>query len=138
MQTIRVSGLSELRAALKRVDAEAPKELAKTNHEVGQIVVDKAKELAPSGPHQGGGSITPIAASIHANQAGTKVVVIAGGARSPHATVYEFGGRIRRHGGGFTRIAKRAYLYPAVEQKQQEIREKYLGMIDNLVERFRA
>ena len=150
---IQVQGLRELRTALKGVSASAPKELATANHKVGQIVVDKAKELAPKGSHQGGGSYRPIVESIHANQAGTNVTVSVGGARTPYAKVTEFGGTIPRRGystggfrsrkgyssrgaGTFTRIRKRAYLYPAIAATQEQIRATYLEMLDALVLRF--
>ena len=146
MAAIRVEGLADLRRALNRVSAEAPKSLAAANHAVGVIVVDEAKRRAPKGPHQGGGNVIPIADSIRsANQAARAVVTI-GGARSPHAVVEEFGGTIARRGfkgargrargNHVTRVSKRAYLYPAIDAKQAAIEDRYMTMLDEIVTRF--
>lgn len=153
--TIRVSGITELRKALAQANSDAPKELAKANKQIGMIVVPEAQRRAPHGKHEGGGAVLPIALSIKAAQLQTKVTITAGGPKSPHAAVYEFGGtipranahgrKIVRHGRGYqaqlgrsrvTHIKRRPYLYPAVTAKLNQVVDAYFAMVDRILAKF--
>lgn len=150
---VRITGLSELKQALKELDKNAPKELGKANKQVAQIVVREAERRTPSGPHQGGGSITPIARSIRASQSQLKVSVMAGGSKTPHAGATEFGGFIPRRGNaganrnrkkylrsiggrGLTHVKKQAYLLPAVQAKLADVLIAYDRAIKSVVDKF--
>jgi hypothetical protein len=81
--------------------------------------------------------------------------VAIGGARSPHAPVYEFGGTIPRRGQGastvakiqarhgsfekaglaITRVRARPYLYPAIAAKTDEVVEFYGRVLDRISRR---
>lgn len=131
---IRVIGLRELRRDLKRLDADWPKELAKANTAAAQIVATEAQRRAPAGPHQGGGSVTPIRQSIRASRAQRSASVSFGGARSPHAAPTEFGGTLARHASASrTTVRQRAFLYPAITAKTAEVVQTYTAAVDRLL-----
>jgi hypothetical protein len=151
---VRVTGLTELRAALKTVSAEAPKDLAKANKRAAMIVAVEAEKRAPKGPHEGGGKVVPISKSIHGLLSANKVTVAAGGARSPHAAGAEFGGYIPRRGfkgkkayakkltliyGGHTvtHLKQQPYLLPAITAKLDEVIDAYRGFLDDVANRIR-
>lgn len=155
--SIRVVGLDALRRDLKKVDAELPGELAKLNKDAADIVVVEAQHRAPRGVHQGGGKWAPIAPSIAARQQARRAAISIGGAKSPHAVVTEFGGTIPRKGAdktlvrlaqqrhasfarvGITRrtqVKQRAYLYPALSAKRDEVMRVYEDGIEQLFSRI--
>jgi hypothetical protein len=151
--SVRVQGLSELRRALRSVDRSWGTELGKANQAAARVVAQEASRRAPRGPHEGGGSVSPISSTITAQRRQNAATVAIGGARSPHAVVIEFGGSIPRRGadqelvakarrrkrsfrdvgiGSRTSIAARPYLYPAIEAKTGEVvaeYEKQLGAL---------
>lgn len=154
MPVIVTHGLAELRAALKQMSADAPKELAKANKRVGQIVATEAIRLAPTGPHEGGGKVRPITKSIHALQSQNKVTIAAGGKSSPQAAGTEFGGTIPRRGfkgrksrarrlanffGGnsVTHLTQHPYLLPAIHNKLEEVVDAYEQMLVDVAAKFR-
>jgi hypothetical protein len=147
---VKVVGLAELRRDLRRLDKRLPAEvLGKANKAAGEIVAREARGNAPAGPHQGGGSVIPIRASIKSGQQARRAVVSMGGARSPHAEVTEFGGSIprrgvdksvsatirarhqsyARHGLTVTHIEARPFLYPAIYAKSDEIVARYEELV---------
>jgi hypothetical protein len=126
---IEVHGLRELRRALKEAEGHTPHELQQANKRAADIVVREAQRRAPKGPHQGGGkprTVVPITASIKAQATATKGIVAFGGQRSPHAAPTEFGGTLKRHASSVrTRVAKRPFVYPAIEAEQAHVLEQY-------------
>jgi hypothetical protein len=133
---VRVVGLAELRRDLRRVDAALPKELAAVNQQAGEVVAAEARRRAPKGAHQGGGRVSPISSTITAGRRQRAATVSIGGARSPHAPVYEFGGTIpRHHSSARTRVTQRAYLYPALEAKRTEVTVLYARLVEQLMSR---
>jgi hypothetical protein len=125
-EVVRVFGLRELRAALKRTEDRAPKELQLANKRAADLVAREAQRRAPRGPHQGGGNVQPVAASIRSQATTGKAVVAFGGRRSPHAPPLEFGGTLRRfHSASRTRVQKRPFVYPAIEAERDHVLEQY-------------
>ena len=123
---IEVQGLRELRRALKDAEGRSPKELQRANKRAAEIVAREAQHRAPRGPHQGGGRVQPITASIRAQATTGKAFVAFGGNRSPHAPPYEFGGTLKRHASSTrTRVQKRPFVYPAIEAEMDHVLEQY-------------
>jgi hypothetical protein len=151
VRRIEVQGLRDLRRDLQQAENRTPNELQQANLRAAGIIAREAQRRAPAGPHQGRGKprvVTPIRSSIKAQATAGKAYVTFGGARSPHAPVYEFGGSIPRRGarathgalikkaqaghrsfGSFgistTRIEKRAYVYPALEAEEGRMLQQY-------------
>lgn len=154
-RAIEVHGLREFRRELKRLGEEFPKEMRQANRDAAELVVPEARRRAPKGPHEGKPAVQPVAASIKAGGTQRAGYVAIGGARSPHAPVYEFGGTIPRRGQsaaliaqqqrahrGFeraglavTRVQARPYLYPAIAAVSDEIVEAYGQALDRLTRR---
>jgi hypothetical protein len=130
---VSIAGLREFRRDLRRVDKTLPKELGKAHQEVGQIVADEAIRRAPAGPHQGAGSVTPIKGSIRALRRQSGAAVAMGGARSPHVPPTEFGGTLARHASrSRTTVHQRAFLYPAIAAKTDQVLLVYSKLIQQV------
>jgi hypothetical protein len=136
---VEVTGLRELRRALREVDRALPGQLAAVNHAAAEVVAVEARRRAPRGPHEGGPKdqpFTPITESIRALNQQTKGVIAAGGVRTPHAAVLEFGGTIPRHHSR-TRTTVRAQpsVYPALRAKRDEVVDVYSRALEALMTR---
>jgi hypothetical protein len=152
---IDVQGLRELRAELKRIGPEWPKEMRTANLEAAEIVARKARRNAPQGPHEGGGRVQPLVSSVRALASQTRAYVAIGGARAPHAQVLEFGGTIPRRGQdpllreqqrrshrsyaraglAVTPVRAQPYLYRAIASERDEVVEVYSEALDRLTRR---
>lgn len=150
---IGVVGLAQLRRDLRAVDRRFDGRIGEANYKAAKVVADEASRRAPRGPHEGGGKVAPISSTITALRRRNAATVAIGGARSPHAVVYEFGGTVPRrgsdpearrraqrrhqsyikHGVQVTHVAKRAYLYPAIDAKAQEVILVFSGAVGDLV-----
>lgn len=106
---MKIDGLATFAKQARRIGKEAQKELRATNLKAAQLVVPEAQRRAPKGPHEGGGKVRPVSASIRAVAGQRFAAVRAGGKRSPHAPPIEFGGQIARHGfAGLSRSERKA------------------------------
>ena len=137
---IQVRGLKELRAALKEVDAKAPKLLQKANKAAANLVVGPARaRMGQHSPRAG----SRAAGTIRALASGTKAQIGVGSNAVPWALGHEFGGRGRPH-----RIGKQGHtmmfpphrgqdgyaVYPTIRAMRAEIMDQYGDMIDELVQ----
>jgi hypothetical protein len=134
---VQVDGLRDLRRELRRAGDQFPRELREANLEAAQVAVPFVRRFAPVGPHQGGGSVRPIIASIRAGASQRAGYVAAGGARTPHAAVWQWGGTIPRRGqtNARTRIPGRHYMDRGVEAATDEVLEVYDAALARLVRR---
>lgn len=83
---IRIEGLSQFRAGLKRMDKDLPKGIRIALNGVVDIVVDDAR---PRIPRRTGRA----AASLKSQSTQTKARIKAGGSRAPYFPWLDFGGR---------------------------------------------
>ena len=135
-KAIEVHGLREFRRALREAGQQFPKELRQANKEAAELVAPEVRRRAPKGPHEGGGRVQPIVASVRAGGTQRAGYVAVGGARSPHAPVYEFGGTLRRHASTVrTQVMARPYVYPSVEAKADEVVDFYGEALDRVARR---
>lgn len=162
---IEVLGLRELRAELRRLGGDWPKELQRAHQNAAEIVEREAERRAPRGPHEGGGAVRPIVSSIRSGGTQRMGYVAIGGAASPHGPPTEFGGTIPRRGFkgvsrtekrkgkiiagkvhaaerfktrvavSVTRVRRQAFLYPAIDAKRAEVLEAFGEAIDRLTRR---
>jgi hypothetical protein len=133
---IEVHGLRDFRRELRRMGQEFPRELRQANKGAADLVAPEARRRVPRGPHQGGGRVQPIIASVKAGGTQRAGYVAIGGARSPHAPVYEFGGTLRRHASASrTQVTARPFLYPAIAARTDEVVDFYGRALDRLSRR---
>jgi hypothetical protein len=136
--SIRFAGLAELRRDLRAIDKSWGPELGKANQKAADVVAVEGREIAgtKAGPHQGGGSVAPIASTIRALRQQSRAVISAGGVRSPQAAPREFGGTLRRyHSSKRTKVTKNPSLYPALDAKTGEVVRVYSLALDGVMRR---
>jgi len=136
-RAVEVHGLREFRRELRQAGQQFPKELRQANKDAAEVVVPEVRRRAPKGPHEGGGNVQPIVASVRAGGTQRAGYVAVGGARSPHAPVYEFpGATLPRHASeSRTRVATQPYIYPSLDAKADEVVEVYGKALDRLTRR---
>lgn len=136
---VEVAGLRQLRATLTAADPALVTQVAQANNRAAEVVAAEARRRAPAGPHQGGGTVTPIRASVKALRAARAAAVAMGGARSPHAAPTEFGGTLRRFNStSRTRVTHRAFLYPAIEATRPEVIRVYTLALNRIVDNVKG
>lgn len=116
---IKVDGLTDFRAAVKRLSPEVSKEFRKDLKAVADIVAAEARADIPV--------VTGTArASIKASTSGSYVQVVAGGPSAPYYPWLDFGGTLRPTGGRKNyikraRLKKGRYIYPNIDTHLPEI-----------------
>lgn len=129
---VRLEGLRELQAALRRADRELPKLVRRTLRSAARIVADDAKVRAPKRSHRLERSIRPFA---RGNVAGVRVSARKVSRKYPQGYNYppriEFGGRTGGEAAG-----PRAFLHPAFLAKRGEVIEKLEGVLDDLADLY--
>jgi hypothetical protein len=139
---LQVHGLRELRRELRRISTELPKEVKRINIEVAErIVLPEARRRgAASRLNVAGGQArlgSRGVATIKATRQQGKAGVQLGGARVPWGPGSEWGSTGRNpRARMFPRrsgVSKGFILYPAVREKEPEIREAYAEMMDDLL-----
>lgn len=133
---IHVEGLRELRRELKHAGDRFPKELREANKQAAEVVAPEMRRRAPRGPHEGGGRVRPIVASVRALATQQRAQVAVGGVTTPHAAAWNYGGTLRRfHSTSRTRVPARPYVEPAVKAKTDEVVELYGDALDRITRR---
>lgn len=104
---LQVSGLKELRKALKDADAALPKALRLAMNEAAELVVTEARMDVPTVSGKARKSLRP-------QSTATSVRVTAGGPRAPYYPWLDFGGRVGRRKATVRPFSPDGrYLYPA-------------------------
>lgn len=130
---IDVAGLSELRAALRKADAELASEVKDANVEAADLVVTRARAKAASL----GGVAAKSAPSLRSARTAASAKVRLGSASAPYALGAEFGGGRskktrqfkpwRGSGGGAG-----YFLYPTIRGSRADIVELYAKALDRI------
>jgi creatinine amidohydrolase/Fe(II)-dependent formamide hydrolase-like protein len=118
---VQIEGARELRASLKAVDAELPKELAGIHKAIAEPIAQAAAGRAPKPTGR-------LAASIRPQGTQRVARVAAGGRAVPYAGPIEFGWPARN-------IAPAGFLLGALEAEAEATGDRYLEAIDALIER---
>jgi hypothetical protein len=144
---IKVSGLKELRKALKQAGDEFPKQVADLNYTiVSELVVPMARELAQNGfTNIAGHTVHPGAAvigSIRALRQQKSAVIAIGSAKVPWAAGFEFGasGAKTKKGGHTNQFGPWRgnkgdagyFVWPTIRNKNAEIIERYVSLMGKL------
>lgn len=93
MQPIRVTGLREFRAGLRRMDKALPKGLRTAGNEAADLVVAEARPKVPLGPGRGGHARS----SVRAASTQSAARVRGGGRRFSYYPWLDFGGAVGRN-----------------------------------------
>lgn len=130
---VRIEGLRELNAALKRLDPALQKGLRTSFIRVGRRVAADAKSRMPvrSGRAR---------ASVRAGATNRGAYVAEGRADAPYVGWLDWGGVLRPSGRRRNtqvrpRIGKGRYLYPAIEANSAVIRREALSAIEEATQR---
>lgn len=128
---LRVSGLKELKTALKAVNSDLPKALRIAFNDVAKIVVDDAKAKVPVLTGAAKGSIKPRSTQ-------TAVRISGGGNKVPYYPWLDFGGRVGKSNSVHRPvIADGRYIYPAyfAARDSGRIQEALTDAMDDIVRR---
>lgn len=123
---VHVSGLRDLRSALKAIDPKLQREVNRALRDAVQPMAGEAKREAPK-------LRGALARSVRAGATAKGAFI---GARAPHAGVHEFGGTIRfitRR--AQIRIDAQPYLRPAVVRGADDAIDRISDAIDELTAR---
>lgn len=124
-EAIRIEGLKEFRAGLKRMDKDLPKAIRIALNSVVDIVVDDAR---PRIPRRTGRA----AASLKSQSTQSAARIKAGGSRAPYFPWLDFGGRTGP-GGSVVRpfYKKGRYVWLSFADKRTEVTKALEGaMVD--------
>jgi hypothetical protein len=112
---IKVKNLKPLTGALKKVDAEAPKQLRIALNGVADIVV---RAVVPQIPRKSGAA----AKSVKVKSTRTSARIAAGGTKASYYPFLDFGGSVGIRKSVHRPFIKQGrYIYPTLERKQGEI-----------------
>lgn len=89
VEAIRIDGLREFNANLRRLDADLPKALRIAFNEAADLVVADARSDIPTKSGKA-------KASVKARSTRTAARIVGGGRRAPHYPWLDFGGRVGR------------------------------------------
>lgn len=140
-QVVHVSGLSELRKALKDVDPAVRKQLPKTMKQVGEVIVadarrrinaDVSHKPRTKGQKRPGRS----AASLRVTSSGLKVYIQGGKASVPYFGWLDFGGTLyptgRRRNKQRRPVLKHGrYIYPAIDASRDLLVSRLQEALDD-------
>lgn len=124
--TIAVEGLRDLMRSLKEMDKTTRKEVRAKLREVGKIVADEAKSQASSKMTSRSGNLIRL---IKVSVTQRSVSIVAGAMkRSPkYPSGYNYPRRHEYGSGG-----KRAFMNPALDEKQEEVIKRFEEILDEL------
>lgn len=128
-EAIRVTGLAEFSRALRRIDANAPKELRLVGNSAANIVAGHAR---PRVARKTGRAQR----SIKASSTRTLSRVKGGGPKQPYYPWLEFGGRVGRKRAVVRKFIKSGrYIYPSYAAKRALIQAQLTISLTRLAER---
>lgn len=112
---IRIDGLKELQAALKRVDGETQKQLRVVFNDAVEIIAADARRKVPSRSGRA-------RASVKAQSGQREAKVVGGSKRVPYYPWLDFGGKVGRDRSVTRRWEPDGrYLYPSWRRNRDEV-----------------
>jgi len=127
-EAIRIEGLKEFRAGLKRMDKGLPKGIRVALNSVVDIVVDDAR---PRIPRRTGRA----AASLKSQSTQSAARIKAGGNRAPYFPWLDFGGRTGRDGSVVRPFFKKGrYVWLSFADKRTEVTHALDGALAGVAE----
>jgi hypothetical protein len=126
---IRIEGLREFQAALRKMDKGLPRQIRIVLNETADLVASPAKARVPRRSGRA-------AASIRVASSQREAKVKGGGGRVPYYGWLEFGGAVgRRHSVRRPFVKEGRYLYPAYESRRSRIEPTMLKGLEDLARR---
>ncbi|XCB29640.1 hypothetical protein RQN30_10715 [Arcanobacterium hippocoleae] len=128
---LQVRGLTRTLQAMDKAGADA-QEMRKLMHELGMIVVRKAKAIAPRGENR------KLLKTIRAGRGKTKAVVRAGSRAVPYAGITHYGTPPGYHRPANRRplpIKANEYLVKALQSTQDEVYTKLIQGISDILDK---
>lgn len=125
---IKVVGLGEFRANLRRMDRDKAKAVRVALNDAAEILVTAVRPQVPA--------LTGAArASVKAQSTQTTARVAVGGPKAPYYPWLDFGGRVGRKKATVRTFYKSGrYVYPTLAKKREEIQAAMLKSIVQLAE----
>lgn len=121
---IRIKGLREFKAKLRRLDRNAPKQLRVAGNAAASIVRDAAKPTIPV-------LTGKAAASMRTASTQSAARVRAGSKRVPYYGWLDFGGRVGRNNSVSRPWVKPGrYMYPAYAKNRVEVRNELADALE--------
>lgn len=120
---IRIEGLEEFRASLRKLDADLPKVIRLAGNEAAQLIVDDARRHIPS---RTGAMRRSLRVASTQTTAGVK---LGDKRKAPYAGWIEFGGSHRIRGGGTARRQFRKAgrsVYPSLGRNRNRVEQTLL------------
>lgn len=123
---ITITGIKEFQGALRKMDADLPKQLRIALNGASQLVIDKAK---PKIPRRSGNA----AASLKVRSSQREARIAAGGRKAPYYPWLDFGGKVGRKKSVKRPFFKEGrYIYPALRKNRDEITKVMVTAISDL------
>lgn len=134
---VYVTGLRELRAAVKRADADLIPEMREQLRSVGQVVVSDAKRFIPRGKQPWDRHPGRAQDSVRVTVSGTTVYIVGGKKSVPYYAWLEFGGELKPVGRRRNRqwrplYPNGRYIRPAVERNESKVVQAVNEAFDNV------
>jgi hypothetical protein len=128
---LRVTGLRELRKALKEADAAAPKALQRANKTVAEDIAAASRSSASAQ----GSTLARVVPSIRAVATASSAGVRVGSAAHPEALGAVFGGQGRQTTQQFRpHRGRQAYaVYPQIRERRAQIETTYSDVVDAVI-----
>lgn len=124
---VRIDGLRELQAALKRMDGQSQKRLRIVLNDAAELVVSGARPRVPRRTGRAAASLKPSSGQREAS-------VKAGGGRVPYYGFLDFGGAVGRHDSVRRPfLPEGRYLYPTYRDRKGSIRAKISAGLEALI-----
>lgn len=131
---IKVSGLPEVRRALRRLEGDLPDAVHDASERVAKMIIDDAKPRVPTGPGNNG----HVRSSFKVVSSAGGAIARAGGARWPYLQWLEFGGRVgRKKSVRRKRMKEGRYLWVALANKRGQITDVMRDELAKLARRVR-
>lgn len=130
--TIQVTGIRDLRAALKTAEGRLPSELRKGLNEVANIIVVDARPRIPVGP------TGRLAKSLRARSTQTAAQVVLGTARTPYAQAVYWGTGPRAGQRGPHNIKAHQVMHESYDRNLAPITNALRRVLDRLAATIEA
>lgn len=125
---IEISGIKEFQRALRKMDADLPKQLRIALNQASQLVIDKAR---PGIPRRTGAA----ANSLKVRSSQREARIAAGGRKAPYYPWLDFGGKVGRGKSVERAFFKEGrYIYPALRKNREEITRVMMTAITDLAQ----
>lgn len=126
---VEVTGLKELRAALRRIDQGLAGEMTKANRALAAEVIARALPNVPVG------ATGQLRASLRPGATATQAIGRAGGAKVPYAAAIHWGVGPRVGLRGPHNIPRRPFLWDAAKQVEPHVVGRYADTVQDLIDR---